>query len=92
MIIEKVCVDRVYINYLHHKHIKKYSLFNILMSELPLDISQILKNVPSLRKASVEDLFGCDIDDKNNQHNNGYNDDYIQKNQQHYGPRKRIKP
>jgi hypothetical protein len=63
-------------------------LFNILMSDLP----QIPKDVPSLRKASMEDLFGCDIDDKNNQHNNGYNDEYIQKNQQHYGPRKRIKP
>jgi|SaaInlStandDraft_6_1057023.scaffolds.fasta_scaffold17775_2 hypothetical protein len=55
-------------------------------------MSDLSQDAPPLRKATIEDLFGCDIDDKNNQHNNGYNDEYIQKNQQHYGPRKRIKP
>jgi len=55
-------------------------------------MSGLSQDAPPLRKATIEDLFGCDIDDKNNQHNNGYNDEYIQKNQQHYGPRKRIKP
>ncbi len=60
----------------------------------------------SSRKACIED-FLCEYDDSedyyknqqtiyntsNNNNNRSHNDnDYIQKNQQHYGPRKRIKP
>lgn len=54
------------------------------------------------RKVTLDD-FLCDDDDENdcknhqsnynNNNNRSYSDnDYIQKNQQHYGPRKRIKP
>lgn len=55
-------------------------------------------NKSYMRKARIEDfLIGDDDDYKNqqsiNNNNRSYNDnDYIQKNQEHYGPRKRIKP
>jgi len=47
---------------------------------------------PSLRKANIEDFLDCIQDDMPKQYNYNKNEDYIQKNQRHYGPRKRIKP
>jgi hypothetical protein len=62
------------------------------MSGLYADLELLPQAVP-LRKANVEDLFGCDVDDIPKQYNeNHHNDDSIQKNQRNYGHRKRIKP
>lgn len=42
----------------------------------------------SSRTATEKDLFECDKPSFDNK----YNDSLIEKNQKHYGPRKRIKP
>jgi hypothetical protein len=42
-------------------------------------LSQLPYEVPSLRKASIEDLFGCTVDDMHKQHNQNHNEEYIQK-------------
>mgnify|MGYP006434707017 FL=1 len=44
----------------------------------------------STRELSILDFM--EIDETNKYHNKKYNNDRIEKNQQHYGPRKRIKP
>jgi len=66
------------------------------MNDLPIDLSQLPQKATSLRKANIEDFFDCEVDDIPNHHNHDHkhthNDEYIQKNQRHYGDRKRIKP
>lgn len=42
------------------------------------------------RELTILDFL--DIDDTNKNYNKKYNNDRIEKNQEHYGPRKRIKP
>ena len=44
----------------------------------------------STRELSILDFM--EVDETNQYHNKKYNNDRIEKNQQHYGPRKRIKP
>jgi len=46
----------------------------------------------STRELSILDFFDTIEDNTNKHHNKKYNNDRIEKNQQHYGPRKRIKP
>jgi len=55
-------------------------------------LSQLHQTPPVLRKASIEDFLDCIQDDIPKQYNYNKNEDSIQKNQRHYGPRKRIKP
>jgi hypothetical protein len=55
-------------------------------------LSQLDQTPPVLRKANIEDFMDCIQDDILKQHNYNKNEDSIQKNQQHYGHRKRIKP
>jgi hypothetical protein len=55
-------------------------------------LSQLPYEVPSLRKASIEDFFDGSVHDVPKQHNQHHNEDYIEKNQRNYGHRKRIKP
>lgn len=64
------------------------------MSQQPIDVSQPSQNVPTMRRARLEDFLDCDVDDVNvneNKHRN-QNNEYIPKNQREYGQRKRIKP
>ena len=44
----------------------------------------------STRELSLRDFI--EIDETNQSHNKNYNNDRIEKNQEHYGPRQRIKP
>ena len=44
----------------------------------------------STRELSLLDFM--EIDETNKSHNKNYNNDRIEKNQEHYGPRQRIKP
>jgi len=44
----------------------------------------------STRELSILDFM--EIVETNKHHNKKYNNDRIEKNQEHYGPRKRIKP
>lgn len=46
------------------------------------------KSLDNSRIATEKDLFECDKFSFDNK----YNDSFIEKNQKHYGPRKRIKP
>jgi len=66
----------------------------ILMPQQPVDVSQPSQNVPTMRRARLEDFLDCDVDDvngnENKQHNQ--NNEYIPKNQRNYGHTKRIKP
>ena len=55
-------------------------------------MSDLSQDAPPLRKATIEDFFDCDVENTTQHHEHNYNYEYIQKNQQHYGPRKRIKP
>jgi hypothetical protein len=62
------------------------------MSGLYATLSRLSQEPPSLRKANIEDFFDCNLDNIPKQHNQRHNDDYIEKNQENYGHRKRIKP
>ena len=49
------------------------------MPQQPVDVSQPSQNVPTMRRARLEDFFDCDVDDvnvnENKQHNQ--NNEYI---------------
>jgi hypothetical protein len=55
-------------------------------------LSLLYQSTPPLRKANIEDFMDCIQDDIPKQYNYNKNEDSVQKNQRHYGHRKRIKP